>query len=189
MPREPQSGRMDQGPLTFNVTPNKQPVQIPPQLTEDQDLDPGLAKRIRVTEVAAVAVEPPERQQARRRAQSLDRPQTQRRMQSVERQPAQRAERQQQRVQPPLKRPFGQARSFSRQQPEVVKRTVQEMAQRQSPTPSLADRTYDPDERRASQRTDESWRQQTTQQQTGATDCASAGTGTGDGWCWTWTWE
>ncbi len=137
---------MDRVPLTFNVTQDKQPVRIPPQLTEDQDLDPGQAQRIRVTEVAAVAVEPPERQQAWRRMQSLDRQQTHRRTQSLERQLVRRMELQQQRAQPQLKRPFGQAQSSDRQRSEAVKRRVQDMAQRQSPTPSLADRTYDPDE-------------------------------------------
>ncbi len=158
VPRDPQGGPMDHVPLTFNVTQNKQLVRIPPHLTEDQDLDPEQAQRIRVTEVAAVAVEPPERQQARRRMQSVDRQQMQRRTQSVERQPVRRTEQQQQRAQPQLKWPVGQAQSPDRQRAEAVKRRVQDMSQRQSPTPSLADRTYDPDEWLASQRPDESWR-------------------------------
>ncbi len=63
VPSDPQGSRMDRVPLIFTVAQDKQPIQVPAQLMQDQDLDQEQAQRIWVTEVAAVPVVQ-ERQQA-----------------------------------------------------------------------------------------------------------------------------
>ncbi len=56
VPRDSQENRLDRTSLIFNVTQDRQPVQILTQLMQDQDLSQDQMQRIRVTEVAAVPV-------------------------------------------------------------------------------------------------------------------------------------
>ncbi len=131
---------MDQVPLIFGVRQDKQPVDIPTQMVQDQDLSQAQMERIRVAEVAAVPVQ--EKLQVRRRTQSLPR--------QLEQGTGQQPSRV---VQPLSKRPYGPTPPSEKEHADAVRRRVQDMADRQSLTPSLADPTYDPDSQTESWRT------------------------------------
>ncbi len=133
VPRDPEVNRMEHLLLIFDVRQDRQPVQIPTQMEQDQDLSHDQMQQVRVMEVAAVPV-------------VQEKPQARRRMQSLPRQSKQRAEQQPSRfVRPPPKRPYGPTPPGERERTDAVKRRVQQMANHQELAPCLVEHTYDLD--------------------------------------------